>query len=167
VYDFQALTRNKEQPEMRARILISALALGGTMLTGCASQPAPPPQSVAGTTTGTITFTGGAVALGIGYQWGSGVLTYGGVDYPFKVSGLSVIDVGASRVTGTGRVSGLRKLSDFNGNYVAATAGATLAGGGSATVLRNQNGVTIDGIASSQGARLTLAPSGVNITLSN
>jgi hypothetical protein len=34
-------------------------------------------------------------------------------------------------------------------------------------VLRNQNGVTIDGIASSQGARLTLAPSGVNITLSN
>ena len=88
---------------MHARILISALALGGTMLTGCASQPAPPPQSVAGTTTGTITFTGGAVALGIGYQWGSGVLTYGGVDYPFKVSGLSVIDVGASRVTGTGR----------------------------------------------------------------
>jgi hypothetical protein len=61
----------------------------------------------------------------------------------------------------------LRKLSDFNGNYVAATAGATLAGGGSATVLRNQNGVTIDGIASSQGVRLTLAPSGVNITLSN
>jgi hypothetical protein len=59
----------------------------------------------------------------------------------------------------------LRKLSDFNGNYVAATAGVTVAGGGSVTALRNQNGVTIEGISTSQGARLTLAPSGVNITL--
>src|SRR4051812_37148714 len=98
------LACKKEQPGMRTKILIGALALGGTMLTGCASQPAPPPQPVAGTTTGTITFTGGAVALGIGYQWGSGILTYGGANYPFKVRGLSVIDVGASRVTGTGRV---------------------------------------------------------------
>jgi hypothetical protein len=143
--------------------------MGAVALAGCSSPSTPSAQasagSATGTTTGTITFTGGAVALGVGYQWGSGVLTYGGVDHPFKATGISVIDVGASKVSGTGRVSGLQKLSDFNGNYVAATAGATLAGGASAAVLRNQNGVTIDGISTSQGARLTLAPSGVNLTL--
>jgi hypothetical protein len=149
------------------RTTMSALALGAAMLAGCAAPPAPPPLAAAGsaTTTGTVTFSGGAAALGIGFQWGSGVLTYGGVDYPFRVSGISIIDVGLARVTGSGRVSGLHSLSDFNGNYVAVTAGATLAGGASASALRNQNGVTIDGIATSQGARLTLAPSGVNITL--
>ena len=72
---------------------------------------------------GRRTFSGGAAAPGIGFQWGSGVLTYGGVDYPFRVSGISIIDVGLARVTGSGRVSGLRSLSDFNGNYVAVNAG--------------------------------------------
>ena len=147
--------------------IVSAFVLGAIMLAGCTSQPAPPPPPAvaAGTTTGNVTFSGGAVALGVGFQWGSGILNYGGVDYPFKVNGISIVDVGASRMTGSGRVTGLRKLSDFNGNYVAATAGVTVAGGGSVTALRNQNGVTIEGISTSQGARLTLAPSGVNITL--
>ena len=145
---------------------MSALVLGGLMLASCAAPPAATSSAVeGGSSTGTVTFTGGAVAVGIGFQWGSGVLTYNGADYPFRVSGISVIDVGVSRVTGTGRVSGLRRLSDFSGNYIAATAGATLAGGVSGTVLRNQNGVTIDGISTSQGARVTLAPQGVNVTL--
>ncbi|MBV8615319.1 MAG: hypothetical protein JOY66_16355, partial [Acetobacteraceae bacterium] len=60
----------------------------------------------------------------------------------------------------------LRNLADFSGNYVSASAGATLAGGAAASILRNQNGVTIEGISTSQGARLTLAPGGVHITLS-
>ena len=56
-------------------------------------------------------------------------------------------------------------MADFSGNYVSATAGATVAGGASASILRNQNGVTIEGISTSQGLRLTLAPGGLNITL--
>jgi hypothetical protein len=82
------------------------------------------------------------------------------------VNGLSVLDVGASSITGSGTVRNLHKISDFSGNYVSATAGATVAGGGSVTTLRNQNGVVIDGITTAQGVRLTLAPGGVNITLS-
>jgi hypothetical protein len=117
-------------------------------------------------TEGAVTFSGGAVAVGIGFQWGSGTLTYQGKQYPFKLSGLSVVDVGATRMTGTGTVRNLRNVADFSGNYVALAAGATVAGGGSVTTLRNQNGVVIDGISTAQGARLTLAPSGVNITLS-
>ncbi len=143
--------------------------LGAAALPGCAPQQAaaPPaaPMAEQGPTDGTVTFTGGAVALGVGFQWGSGVLTYHGMQYPFRVSGLSVLDVGAARTSGSGTVRNLRNVADFSGNYVAFSAGATLAGGGSVGALRNQNGVVIEGISTSQGARLTLAPGGVNITL--
>jgi len=117
------------------------------------------------TSTGTVSFSGGAVALGVGFQWGSGVLTFRGRQYPFRVHGLSVLDVGATRVSATGTVRNLNNVADFSGNYVAATAGATLAGGGSIGSLRNQNGVVINGITTQQGLRLTLAASGLNLTL--
>ena len=61
----------------------------------------------------------------------------------------------------------LRNVADFSGNYVAVSAGATLAGGGSIGTLRNQNGVVIDKVTTDQAVRLTLAPGGVNITLSS
>jgi hypothetical protein len=77
------------------------------------------------------------------------------------------VDVGVTRVTGSGAVHNLRNVADFSGNYVSVSAGAALAGGGAVATLRNQNGVVIDGIATTQGVRLTLAPGGVNITLTN
>ena len=143
--------------------------LGASLLADCAPQQTATtvPAAARGqsTTEGTITFTGGAVAAGIGFQWGSGMLTYRGAQYPFSVRGLSVIDVGVSRISATGTVRNLRNLADFSGNYVSATAGATVAGGAAVSALRNQNGVVIEGISTSQGARLTAAPGGVNITL--
>jgi hypothetical protein len=149
--------------------IASVALLGMATLAGCASQPSPAPPSAVnpGATEGTITFTGGAVALGVGFQWGSGTLTYQGREYPFRMDGLSVVDVGATRITGRGTVHNLRNVADFSGNYVSATAGATVAGGGSVTTLRNQNGVVIDGVSTAQGGRLTLAPGGVNITLAS
>ena len=97
---------------------------------------------------------------------GSGTLTYQGQQYPFRVNGLSVVDVGVTRVTGSGSVHNLRNVADFSGNYVSIAAGVTVAGGGSVGSLRNQNGVVIDGVTTTQGVRLTLAPGGVSITLS-
>lgn len=38
---------------------------------------------------GTINFSGGSVSVGVGYTWGSGVLTYKGKDYP-SASGVKV-----------------------------------------------------------------------------
>jgi hypothetical protein len=144
---------------------IAALSVGA--LASCASNPPPPTTtSNLGSTEGTVTFSGGAVAIGVGFQWGSGTLTYQNRQYPFRLDGLSVVDIGVTRVTGSGTVHNLYKLADFNGNYVAASAGAALAGGGSVGTLRNQNGVVIDGITTAQGVRLTLAPGGVNIRLS-
>jgi hypothetical protein len=63
-------------------------------------------------------------------------------------------------------VHNLRNVADFSGNYVSLSAGAAVAGGGSVTTLRNQNGVVIDSLSTAQGVRLTLAPGGVNVTLS-
>jgi len=38
----------------------------------------------------TVEFSGGSIAAGIGFSWGSGTLTYKGTKYPITVSGLSV-----------------------------------------------------------------------------
>jgi hypothetical protein len=151
------------------RFRVAAIAvLGVSALVACASQPPPAPTAAnLGATDGTITFSGGAVAVGIGFQWGSGTLTYQGRQYPFRLNGLSVVDVGVTSVTGSGTVHNLHNVADFSGNYVSISAGAAVAGGGSVTSLRNQNGVVIDGVSTAQGVRLTLAPGGVNITLSN
>src|SRR5262249_25243360 len=85
------------------RFMVTALAaLSVCVLANCTS-PAPPPPTTAslGPNEGTITFSGGAVAIGVGFQWGSGTLTYRGRQYPFQMDGLSVVDIGVSRVTGT------------------------------------------------------------------
>ena len=42
----------------------------------------------------TLRLSGGSFALGIGFRWGSGTLTYKGKDYPVKVNGLSIGKVG-------------------------------------------------------------------------
>ena len=113
----------------------------------------------------TLHLSTGSVAVGIGFSWGSGVLTYQGKEYPFSVNGLSVVDVGISKAEATGTVYNLKRLEDFNGNYTGVTAGATVAGGGGATTVRNQNGVVIDLVGTSQGLKFKLSVDGVKMTL--
>ncbi|MCK8785510.1 hypothetical protein M0638_14060 [Roseomonas sp. NAR14] len=162
-------TRNQYPYRRSSRRALLAFGAAFGLLAGCASQPTPtPPPAAAGpsaSTEGTVTFSTGGVALGVGMQRGNGVLTFRGREYPFTIRGLSVVDVGISQNTGTGRVRNLNNVADFNGNYVAAAVGATVAGGGGATTLRNQNGVTIEVLSTSRGARVTLAPAGVIIEL--
>ena len=114
---------------------------------------------------GTLKLSGGSVAAGIGYTWGGGTLTYKGMTYEVELSGLSVADVGATKIEASGNVYHLNKLSDFDGNYTAATAGMTIAGGGSATAMQNQNGVVIQTVATTQGLKFALAASGVSLKL--
>jgi len=117
--------------------------------------------------TGTLKLTDGSVAAGLGFSWGKGTLTYAGKTYPVKIEGLSVGEVGLSRATAVGTVSNLKKVADFSGNYVAAGAGATAAGGADITVMRNQNGVVIELKSTTQGASLKLGVDGVRLTLAN
>jgi len=113
----------------------------------------------------TVELSGGSVAAGIGFSWGSGTLTYKGQKYPVKVEGLSVGEVGISRATARGDVFDLKKAEDFSGNYTAAGAGATVGGGAGATIMKNQNGVVIEMKSTTQGASLKLAASGIRLTL--
>jgi len=114
---------------------------------------------------GTIELSGGSVAVGIGYSWGSGKLVFQGKQYPLKVEGLSIADVGVSDYTATGSVYDLKKLQDIEGTYAAATAGATVGGGVSGAAMRNQNGVLIQLSATRQGLQFTLAPAGIKLSL--
>jgi hypothetical protein len=107
----------------------------------------------------------GSVAIGIGYSWGEGTLMFQGKKYPVSVDGLSVIDVGVTKVSAFGKVYRLKKLEDFNGTYTAASAEGTLGAGAGATTMKNQNGVVIDLYTKTKGINLKLAPAGISLKL--
>ena len=75
------------------------------------------------------------------------------------------MDIGVANISANGLVYHLSNVEDLNGNYVAASAGLTIAGGGDAVVLRNEHGVFIKLLATNQGLRFDLAGSGVSVKL--
>jgi hypothetical protein len=116
-------------------------------------------------TTGKVTLESKSVAIGVGVSWGDGVLEYKGKKYPFTIEGLSVVDLGVSKVSARGDVKNLKKVEDFAGTYTAAGAGGALGGGAGVAALKNQNGVEMDLIATTAGVKLALAGAGVSIKL--
>jgi len=144
---------------------IRLIAVCGSLLAPVALYAADTSEAAAETTTGTVAMSGGSVAAGVGFSWGGGTLTYQGREYPFKVKGLRVGDVGVTDIQAAGTVSHLNSLQDFSGNYTALQAGLTLAGGGSVTAMRNQNGVVITITSTTQGLDVNVGASGVNIAL--
>lgn len=138
-----------------AVVSATLLALSGG--TGLAQQEKQPDA--------TITFTGGSLALGAGYEWGSGTLHFRGGNYRFSANGLSMGSIGGSSSSGNAQVYNLKRLEDFPGHYVAVAAGAAFGGGGGAAEMQNQNGVVIRLAALSAGVQFTLAPAGMAVTL--
>jgi hypothetical protein len=83
-------------------------------------------------------------ALMVGAGGGSGVLTYRGRDYPFRVSGLSMgVTAGASINRLEGWASGIRQVSDFAGTYSSVGGGGAFVGGLGGIQLGNEKGVKI------------------------
>jgi len=113
----------------------------------------------------TLRLSGDSVAAGVGVSWGEGTLVYKGKEYPVSVEGLSVGSVGITSATASGKVYQLKDIKEFDGNYTAFSAGATAAGGGSVTTMRNQNGGTVELVSTTQGVKLTLGPSGVRMKI--
>ncbi len=116
---------------------------------------------------GTVEITSQSVAIGVGITWGDGTLTFQGKKHTFSVKGLSVIDLGISKISVAGEVYGLKKLEDFNGTYMAASADIVVGGGPGATIMKNQNGVVLKLNSTQKGLKLKLAPEGVTLTLKN
>jgi hypothetical protein len=115
----------------------------------------------------TVILNGGSVAVGVGYTWGHGELTYQKTSHDFSISGVSVVDVGATGFTATGQVYKLTELSNFAGNYVAAGAGIAIAGGSTALYLKNEHGVVIKLLSTDVGLKFKLSADGVHVALKN
>ena len=117
---------------------------------------------------GLVTLKMKSVALGVGGSWGDGVLTYQGRNYPFSISGLSLVDVGISNYTGAGKVYDLSSPGNLAGNYAAGQATFAVAGGDSAMSMKNDKGVTIvilKNEGKESGTQLSMGPAGMKIMM--
>jgi hypothetical protein len=103
-----------------------------------------------------VTLKGGSVAVGVGYTWGHGELTYQETSHPLSISGVSVVDVGATDFTATGKVYKLTQLCDFAGNYVAA-----------GLCTSRTNTVWPSLLSTEVGLKFKLSADGVHIALKN
>jgi hypothetical protein len=125
-----------------------------------ATAKAPPPA-------GTLTISTTSIAVGLGVNWGTGILTTHGKHYSFTLQGLEVGGVGVAKVRATGQVYHLRQVADFAGTYVAAGADAAVVQGAGLLTMRNQHGVVINLQSMQQGVKLTAGGEGITITLKN
>jgi len=116
-------------------------------------------------TTGKVTIESKSVAVGIGVSWGDGTIEFRGKKYPFTIQGLSVVDLGVSKVSARGDVANLKKVEDFAGTFTAAGAGGTVGGGMAVAALKNQNGVEMKPTATTQGVKFALAGGGVTVKM--
>jgi hypothetical protein len=128
---------------------------------------AAPPVAEGAIPSAYVWFSGGAVAVGIGFTWGHGTLYYSKdqKQYKFKLSGVSVADVGGAGITAEGEVYNLASPADLSGEYSAVTAGVTIIEGGSVAYLKNEKGVVIKLHSQTGGLRFNLSANGVHITL--
>jgi hypothetical protein len=144
------------------KIVVLLLAIGG--MTGFA-QAATHHESKPDAT---LRLSGGSFALGIGFRWGSGTLTYKGKDYPVKVNGLSVGKVGMTGSSAIGEVFNLKHLQDFNGHYnvgAEGTRGVTIAKGKASTLMSNQAGVIVRLAATQTGLDVNATGGGVDMQI--
>jgi hypothetical protein len=144
-------------PFIRIAFLVLMLASAGS----CASAASPPEN--AGVPDATITISGGVIAFGIGYEWAHGVLTYHGQRFPFRVQGVSVMDIGAGAISGTGEVFNLKDLPDFAGHYAGSAFGSAISRGSSLGLVKNESGVTIRARSTVSGVRLNFSGNGIRI----
>ena len=117
---------------------------------------------------GLVTLSLKSVALGVGASRGEGTLNFQGQNYPFTISGLSLVDIGISNFTGAGKVYDLRSPGDLAGTYGASQATFAIAGGVSAMSMKNDKGVSIvilKNEGQESGTQFTMGPGGMKITM--
>jgi len=99
---------------------------------------------------------------------GSGVLTFEGRSYPFKLIGSILGPGGAVRINAEGNVYKLSRVSDFAGRYNQSSGGAGLAQGGAGELwLQNQNGVIMHLYSRTSGMMLSLGREEIVVLLSS
>jgi hypothetical protein len=105
-------------------------------------------------------------ALIIGTGEGIGTLTFQGHNYPLKISATSFgATIGASKTTLTGHARNIGALSDIEGMYAAVGSGSALLVGAGGARLKNEKGVELLLRGEKVGAEMTVAVSGVTISI--
>jgi hypothetical protein len=140
---------------------VVAMGMTAAVLMATASPP-----SRAQTPDATLELSAGTEATGVGYSWASGTLHYGGRSYPFRVNGLSVIDLGVA-IEASGVVDHLASLRDFEGTYTEVEVDAALACEGCTSAMKNEHGVLIGLQSTTQAMRFNPSLLGVSIDLGN
>lgn len=113
-----------------------------------------------------------AVSAGIGGSSGEGVLRLPNLgtncEYPFRVAGFGAgVQVGLTKVSASGAVQNMTRVSDLAGDYSAAQGDVTvLAGGGVMTMKNRRNNVAIDLKSNTQGLSIGFGGQGMSIQLS-
>ncbi len=114
---------------------------------------------------GTVTINEAQFGFLIGGNTGGGVLHFHGKSYPFKVGGISIGDIGGSKVRGFGTVYNLTSIDQFAGTFTKLDASATLVHGSGALRLKNEHDVVLDLDTTSKGLQLSAGAGGVKISL--
>ena len=149
------------------KLILSLVATLFVSTVAVAADSSAPPVAAGAIPAGYVWLSGGSIAVGIGYTWGHGTLYYSKdqKQYPFKLSGISIVDVGAAGINAEGEVYNLTSPADIDGNYSAVTAGLTVFEGGSVAYLKNEKGVVIKLHSQTGGLRFNLSANGMKVTL--
>lgn len=139
-----------------SRHFLAALALSAWALPAGA-------ETVLGPAMAEVTFKTRSADLGVGYTWGNGVLTYGGHEYPFEVSGASAAAIGFSSGNSVGKVYNLQRLEDFAGTYWSLSGETTVGKGVAGHLMENDMSVRIRLDEVRTGGRLAASPSRLTI----
>jgi hypothetical protein len=154
-----AVTRKEEKSMNRQRSLF-LFALTILLLAHTSAAPAQVPD-------GTLKITRRTVSPGVGLEWGQGVLTYNGRDYPFsyRAGGPSRdVDTEITTVELSGQVFNLKNPEDFNGKYHKVETEGPLSGGSRVT-MKNQNGVVVNVVSPIEGRKFDLTSWGLDVEL--
>ena len=148
---------------MKNEFLNSTLtAITILFLGGCASltqAPSTPPSA-------TVSIREWSAAYYAQAETGKGILYYRGRHH-FTISGGGVGGSGAQKVSATGKVYNLNRLSDFSGTYHGISRGLTLIEGKMHAKLTNQNGVVMYLAGETEGLASSLGAQAFDVTLTN
>jgi len=126
--------------------------------------PADAQERPIGKSSATITIQEIQVAFVGSGAIGGGTLNFEGRSYPITVKGLGVGGIGASQLSASGVVYGLKDRADLAGVYAQIRAGWALGDQGAGTVwLKNDKGVTMKLHTQRRGLQLALGADGVII----
>jgi lipid-binding SYLF domain-containing protein len=116
--------------------------------------------------TGTVRFKFFKAGWFIGAQAGSGILSFRGEMYPFRIGGVSAgLTFGGSSTDLVGTARNMRQASDIEGIYTALGAGVAVGAGARALQMRNAKGVILTLEGKQLGLQLDFDLSGMSVSI--